>query len=201
MNTNNESKELALHYFKPLVDVARESFLILDHDLRVILANPTFYQNFQVTPEQTEKVLLYELGNGQWNIPALKSLLEEVLPEKKVVKDYEVKHTFQTIGEKTILLNARRIDASQLIILAMEDITVRKELEEKLAEFAKEQEIKIVQRTRELSEKVKELECVNKSMVGRELKMVELKKEIEDLKKRFKNGNGKNGNGNHNNGK
>jgi nitrogen-specific signal transduction histidine kinase len=185
MINNEESKEVALHYWQPLVDVARESFLILDSGLRVILANPTFYQNFQVTPEQTEKVLLYELGNGQWNIPALKSLLEEVLPEKKAVRDYEVKHIFQTIGEKTIVLNARRIDTSQLIILAMEDITARKELEEKLAQTAKDLAIKVEQRAKELAdERVKELEAANKSMIGRELKMVELKKEIEELKKR-----------------
>jgi len=193
MNHNSDSKEVALHYMQPLVDVARESFLILDSNLRVILGNPTFYQNFQVTSEQTENKLLYDLGNGQWNIPALKSLLEEVLPEKKVVKDYEVKHIFQTIGEKTILLNARRIDTSQLIILAMEDITVRKELEEKLAQTAKDLAIKVDQRAKELAdERVKELEAANKSMVGRELKMVELKKEIEDLKKRVKDVNGKN---------
>ena len=193
MNHNSDSKEVALYYMQPLVDVARESFLILDSNLRVILGNPTFYQNFQVTSEQTENKFLYDLGNGQWNIPALKSLLEEVLPEKKVVKDYEVKHIFQTIGEKTILLNARRIDTSQLIILAMEDITVRKELEEKLAQTAKDLAIKVDQRAKELAdERVKELEAANKSMVGRELKMVELKKEIEDLKKRVKDVNGKN---------
>jgi len=116
------------------------------------------------------------------------------------VKDYEVKHVFQTIGEKTILLNARQIDTVQLIILAMEDITDRKSLEEKLAGFAKKQEIKIIERTAQLAGRVKELEALNKTMVGRELKMVELKKEIEDLKKRVKNGNGKNGNGKNHNG-
>ena len=195
-----ESKKLALHYMKTLVEVARESFLILDADLRVISANEVFYKNFQVTPRQTENIFLYELGNGQWNIPELKKLLEEILPKKKVVKNYEVEHVFQTIGEKTILLNARQIDTVQLIILAMEDITDRKNLEEKLAGFAKEQEIKIIERTAQLADRVKELEALNKTMVGRELKMVELKKEIEDLKKRVKNGNGKNGNGKNHNG-
>lgn len=129
-----ESKELAVHYMKTLVEVARESFLILDRDLRVISANDVFYQSFQVTPAQTENKLLYELGNGQWNIPELKKLLEEILPEKKVVKDYEVTHFFETIGEKTIVLNARQIDTVQLIILAMEDISARKEFEKKIAE-------------------------------------------------------------------
>jgi len=58
----------------------------------------------------TEGKLLYELGNGQWNIPELRKLLEEILPSKKVVKDYKVEHVFQTIGEKTMLLNAKQID-------------------------------------------------------------------------------------------
>jgi len=178
---SKESQELALHYMKTLVEVARESFLILDSDLRVVSANPTFYQNFQVSPEQTEHVFLYELGNGQWNIPLLKSLLEEILPLKKVVKDYEVKHLFQTIGEKTILLNARQIDidTAHMIVLAMEDITARKVLEQRLAEYTTELELKVAQRTREIGDRVKELESLNKVMVGRELKMIGLKKELK----------------------
>ena len=181
---SKESQELALHYMKTLVEVARESFLILDSELRVVSANPTFYENFQVTPTQTENVLLYELGNGQWNIPILKSLLEEILPMKKVVKDYEVKHTFQKIGEKTILLNARQIDINKthMIVLAMEDITVRKELEQKLAEYTTGLELKVAERTGEIAEKVKDLESLNKVMVGRELKMIELKEELKNLR-------------------
>src|SRR3989338_3796276 len=104
-----ESKTLALHYMKTLVDVARESFLILDANLRVISANQIFYQNFRVTSTETEKKPLYGLGNGQWNIPELRRLLEEILPKKKVVRDYEVTHVFEAIGQKTILLNARQI--------------------------------------------------------------------------------------------
>lgn len=177
-----ESKELAMHYFETLVDVARESFLILDADLRVISANPVFYRNFKVLPKETEKMLLYKLGNGQWDIPELKKLLEEILPEKKVVRDYPVTHNFETIGKKTILLNARQIDAVQLIVLAMEDITEKKDLETKLAEHAGLLETQVAERTRELSNRVTELEALNKIMVGRELKMVELKKEISDLK-------------------
>ncbi len=179
-----ESKEIALHYFETLVDVARESFLILDSDLRVISANPTFYRNFQVSLKQTENKLFYKLGNGQWNVPKLKRLLEEILPEKKVVRDYEVSHVFEKIGKKTILLNARQIDTVQLIILAMEDITVRKNLEEKLVRVAKKLAVKVEERTKELTGRVKELESLNKNMVGRELKMVELKKEIERLNKK-----------------
>ena len=83
-----------------------------------------------------------------------------------------------------MLLNARQIDSVQLIILAVEDITIQENLEKKLAEYAKRLEAKIAERTTELSDRVKELEFLNKTMVGRELKMVELKKEIKSLKKK-----------------
>lgn len=197
-----DPKQLALHYMSVLLDIARESFLILDPDLRVVMANPIFFNTFQVTPKETEKKFVYELGNGQWNIPKLKNLLEAVLPMEKDVKNYEVEHDFQAIGERTMLLNARKLDEAQLIILAMEDITDRKALEHKLAAYTKGLEKEVALRTTELAERVQELESVNSSMVGRELKMVELKKEIDDLKKRLKNGkngNGKHGNGNHHN--
>ena len=190
MEDNGESKKLALHYMQTLVDVARESFLILDSNLQVISGNPTFYQNFQVEPTQTEGKLLYELGNGQWNIPELKKLLEDILPNKKVVKDYKVEHVFETIGERTMLLNAKQVDTVQLIILAIEDVTVRKALEDKLSQYTKRLEIKVAEQTVNLANRVEDLERTNKTMVGRELKMVELKKEIEELKKRVKNGNG-----------
>lgn len=182
--TTAESKEMALKLMKTLVEVARESFIILDSDLRVVLANPTFYQNFEVSEAATENVFLSELGNGQWDIPVLRSLLEEILPLKKVVKDFEVAHTFQKIGAKTILLNARQIDIddAHMIVLAMEDITVRKDLEQKLAEYTAGLEITVAKRTKEIAARIKELELLNRVMVGRELKMIELKHEIEQLK-------------------
>jgi len=175
------SRKLALHYMETLTEVARESFLILDAKLKVISVNPIFYQNFQVSPKETESKFIYELGNSQWNIPELKNLLEKILPEKKVVKNFEVKHVFETIGERTMLLNASQIDSAQLIILAIEDITERKQLEKKLADYTTGLEIKIAERTKELDRRIKELEILNNSMVGRELKMVGLKKEIKDL--------------------
>lgn len=207
-NKLSEPRELALHYMTTLVEVAREPFLIFDHNLRVISANDIFYKNFRVTSKQTENKFFYELGNGQWNIPELRRLLEKILPDQKVVKNYEVKHVFEKIGEKTMLLNARQIDSVQLIILAIEDVTDRKWLELEKANYTQVLEVKIAERTRELADRVKELESLNKTMIGRELKMVELKKEIENLKKLIKNGNSKNGkngkekngNGNHKNG-
>jgi hypothetical protein len=193
----DNQKEAALHYFKTLVDVARESFLILNSDLRVLSANPTFYENFQVTLMETEGKLFYDLGNGQWDIAQLRTLLEEILPEKKVVRNYEVEHIFEKIGQKTMQLNARQIDTVQLIILAIEDITDKKKLEKKLSEYTEGLEVKVTERTQELAGKITELEALNKTMVGRELKMIELKEEIKNLEKLVKNGNGnhKKGNG------
>lgn len=178
-----KSQNIALNYMAVIANIARESFIILDPDLRVITANPIFYKVFCVTPEQTENKLLYDLGNGQWDIPELKKILEEILPQKKIVQDYEVTHNFEKIGQKTMLLNARQIDTEQLIIIAIEDYTVKKILENKLALNAKELTAKVVEQTKNLNQRILELEAMNKSMVDRELKMVELKKEIEALKK------------------
>jgi len=169
-----------------IIDVARESFLILDNDLNVVNANPTFYKNFHVQPEQTENRSLYDLGDGQWNIPELRRLMSEILPERKIVKNYRVRHVFKTIGDRTILLNARQIDTSQLIILAMEDITDKVNLEEKLARYTKGLEGSVDEKSLELKFRVDQLKKLNKSMVGRELKMIELKKEIDKYKKQIK---------------
>lgn len=188
MTTNNtaettaESKTIALHYMQTLVDVARESFLILDAELRVISANPIFYETFQVKKKDTENAFIYELGNTQWDIPELRKLLEEILPKGKVVKNYQVTHSFETIGAKTMLLNAGQIDAVQLIILAIEDITERKQFEAKMLEHTKNCEAKVMKSTEELTARIAELESLNKTMIGRELKMIELKKENTDLR-------------------
>lgn len=91
-----------------IVDTVREPLLILDDDLRVRRGNRSFYQTFRVAPEDTEGRLVYELGNHQWAIPALRRLLEEVLPRNTVFNDFEVAHDFPAIGPKVMLLNARR---------------------------------------------------------------------------------------------
>jgi nitrogen-specific signal transduction histidine kinase len=184
---SGESRRLALFYMKALIDIARESFLILDSDLKVISANPIFYQTFRVPPEKTEHQFIYELGDGKWNIPGLKNLLEKVLPEEKAIENYEIEHAFKAIGERTILLSAKQIDPVGLIVLAMADITSRKEFEEKKNEYAKELECEVCERTKALSDQLKKLELLNRTMVGRELKMAELKKEMIDLKKQLKN--------------
>jgi chemotaxis protein methyltransferase CheR len=177
-----EEKDVAMHYLKTFSDTAREPFLILDPDLRIVGANESFYKNFKVTKEETEGKLIYDLGNGQWNIPELKKLLEEILPEKKVFNDFEVSHEFPEIGLRTMLLNARQLDHTKQILLAIEDITLKRAIDIKLANYTKDLEKGIASKTEELKARIDELESLNKTMVGRELKMVELKKEIVDLK-------------------
>lgn len=192
-------KEKALHYIDTLVEVAREPFLILDGKLKVIRANKSFYNIFRVAKENTEGLFVYNLGNKQWNIAKLRELLENILPKKKVFKDFEVEHNFPKIGKRTMFLNARQIDSVKLIILCFEDVTLKKEVERKALKYKQELESKVIERTKTLNEKVKDLEDLTQVMVGRELKMSELKKEIARIRKLKKlNGNNGNNGNNHN---
>ncbi len=111
--------------------------VVLDAGLKVISANKSFYRDFKVSHKETLGRLIYDLGNRQWDIPKLRKLLEDILPKKKVFNDYEIKHDFETIGPKTMLLNARRLDNVQMILLAIEDVTERKKAEvEKIKLFS-----------------------------------------------------------------
>ncbi|MEO7101300.1 MAG: response regulator [Luteolibacter sp.] len=124
-------------YAQDIVDTVREPLLMLDTHLRVRSANRAFYQAFQVSAEETENRLIYELGNGQWDIPALRILLEDVIPTSSVFNDFELEHTFPIIGRRVMLLNGRKLRAGshgELLVLAMEDVTARKRAEEALLE-------------------------------------------------------------------
>src|SRR6202045_3284693 len=125
------------NYALNIVDTVREPLLILDTSLRVRSANRAFYQFFHVSPEETVGRLIYELGNGQWDIPDLRRLLEDIVPKSSVFNDFELEHTFPVIGRRVMLLNARKLQAGQhgeLLVLAMEDVTARKRAEEALLE-------------------------------------------------------------------
>ncbi len=125
-------------YFKNIFNTIREAILVLDENMRVLSANRSFFTVFNVDSADTISSLLYDLGNGQWNIPHLRVLLEDVLPNNDTVDNYEIEHTFESIGRKTMLLNACKIrekkDGQPIILLAIEDITERKRLEELLSE-------------------------------------------------------------------
>lgn len=119
--------EAHAHLAEAIVATVREPLLVLDGDLRVISANTSFYNTFQVTPETTLGRLLYDLGNRQWDIPALHALLDEILVRNTAFNDFAVKHEFDTIGLRSLRLNARRIftepGLSELILLAIEEVT------------------------------------------------------------------------------
>src|SRR5579872_5645024 len=125
------------NYAQDIVDSVREPLLIIDTALRVRSTNRAFCQTFHVSPDETEGRLIYELGNGQWDIPDLRRLLEDIVPTSSVFNDFELEHTFPVIGRRAMLLNARKLQAGhhgELLVLAMEDVTPRKRAEEALLE-------------------------------------------------------------------
>jgi len=148
-------------YIRTVVDNLREPVLILDKDCKVIAANEAFYLLFQVKPVDTEGKLLYDLGNGQWNIPALRKLLENVLPKETFFKGFQVDHLFPFIGQKSIILNARRVYSKNatsgelfppIIVLAMEDITSIMAMANTVSNYTKNLEQAFIERTKRLEE-------------------------------------------------
>lgn len=122
------------------IDTVREPLLVLDAQLHVESGNRAFYRNFLVTPSETIGTLFYDLGNGQWNIPRLRELLDQILPQRTSIEDFLIEHDFASLGRRTVLLNARRIDDQQQqtkrILLAFEDITERMQTETARARLA-----------------------------------------------------------------
>jgi len=133
-----KSADEACEFAESVINTVREPLICLDQDLRVVTVSRSFYDFFLVKPEETVGQLIYDLGNKQWDIPGLRELLETILPEKTSFDDYEVEHDFVTIGHRIMLLNARRIEQlwgkARIILLAFEDITERRHLEELLEE-------------------------------------------------------------------
>ena len=116
-------------FAEALIENARESVLVLDEGLRVALANPVFYKSFRVSPEETKGRLIYELGNRQWDIPKLRELFHEITTHNTRIDGFEMRHKFQHLGLRHMILNARRIEpqgGSQMILLSIEDVTRKK---------------------------------------------------------------------------
>ncbi|MCC5660765.1 PAS domain-containing protein [Nostoc sp. XA010] len=127
-----ERLEQARNYAEAIVETVQVPLIVLDSDFRVNKANRSFYETFQVSPSQTAQSLIFELGNGQWNLPGLQQILEDILANDTTIENLEVEHRFEQIGQKTMLLNAWKIvqqGESQKILLAIEDISDRKQFE------------------------------------------------------------------------
>ncbi|MEH1947715.1 MAG: chemotaxis protein CheB [Nostoc sp.] len=124
--------EQARNYAEAIVETVQVPLIVLDSDFRVNKANHSFYETFQVSPSETAQSLIFELGNGQWNLPGLRSILEDILANDTSIHNWEVEHRFERIGEKTMLLNGWKIieqGEAQRILLTIEDISDRKQLE------------------------------------------------------------------------
>jgi two-component system CheB/CheR fusion protein len=159
-NTDTVTISQSQEYSASIINTVREPLIVLDKDLRVVAVGRSFYEFFKVEPEETMGHLIYDLGNKQWNIPKLRELLETILPQKTTFDNYEVEHNFATIGRRTMLLNARQIERGlgkeRIILLAIEDITERKEIESGLEKTRKELEVikKSADEAREFAESV-----------------------------------------------
>ena len=131
-----DAAKRGLDFAEAIVETVREPLVILNQNLQVMKANRTFYETFQAAREETEERLIYDLGNGQWNIPQLRELLENILPAHATFRDFEVTHEFEHIGRKVMLLNASEIfnpnAQARTILLAIEDVTDRRRAEEAL---------------------------------------------------------------------
>jgi PAS domain S-box-containing protein len=176
-NLRESEKETrrARDYAEATLRTAPVPLLILNADLRVDTTNEAFSNTFQVEPGKAKGKLIYDLGNRQWNIPELRKLLEDILPKNKVFNSYEVTHEFESIGRRTMLLNARRMENETgqplRIVLAIEDITARKEIERELQDsrqqitrHTKKLETQVLERTAQLATSVKSLQDLNYTM-------------------------------------
>src|SRR6476661_6348125 len=122
-----------------IVDTIREPLLVLDKDLRVVAASRSFFLTFKMNRQDVQGRPIYALGDGQWDIPQLRLLLERILPQHAVMDGYEVERDFSVIGRRTMVLNARTVFYEKhdqaLILLAIADITERRTAERSLAEL------------------------------------------------------------------
>ena len=128
-----------------IVDTVREPLIVLDQDLRVVAASRSFYLTFKVNADDTQGKLLYDLGDGQWDIPKLRLLLGKIVPEQGAMENYEVEHDFPSIGRRTMLLNARKVfyekGSHSTILLGIEDITEKRILENEKDDLIRQKQV------------------------------------------------------------
>jgi len=170
-----------------IVDTVREPVVVLNMELCVIAASRSFYSKFKVSPEETQGKLLFSLGDGQWDIPKLRMLLEKIIPQHGVMEDYEVQHEFPTIGQRTMLLNARQTvykeGASPTILLGIEDITVQRILEWEKDELLKQKDVLLVELQHRVANSLQIIASII-LMKARTVDSEETKRHLQDAHKR-----------------
>ena len=170
-----------------IVDTVHEPVVVLDEKLRVIVASRSFYAAFKVNPEETEGRLLYDLGDGQWDIPKLRVLLESVIPEKGVIEGYEVEHMFPDLGKRTMRLNARRIfsrdGANKTILLGIEDVTAQLKLASDKEELLRQKEMLLSELQHRVTNSLQIIASVL-AMKARSVPSDETRGHLEDARKR-----------------
>lgn len=161
----------AREYAECIINTVREPLVVLDGALKIVSASRSFYDIFKVKPEETIGQVIYDLGNRQWDIPALKELLEGILPKSTSFDNFEVEHDFPGLGKRTMLLNARQIARASgkqnIILLAIEDITESKRI------------------LHGLREDIRRLETLQRTAAHKEHAMLELKRKIDELERRI----------------
>jgi len=162
--------------FDSILGSVREPLVLLDSDLKVVKANQSFYRTFKVKPEGTEGMLIYDLGNRQWDIPKLRELLEDILPQNSAFNDFEVEHNFESVGRKIMHLNARRFyrksRQTRMILLSIEDVTEREYSKRHLEEL-------VEKRTAEISVARKEAENGRQIAEAALIEIEKLKDQLE----------------------
>jgi two-component sensor histidine kinase len=169
------------------VDTVREPFLVLDQDLRIIAGSRSFYTNFQTGQEETQGQMLYDLHDGEWNIAALRLLLDRIVPASEVMEDFEVEQEFPRIGRRTMLLNARKVfdqtHEAPMILLAFEDITERRTSERALKSLLEQKDILLAEMSHRVANSLQIIASIL-LMKARSVKSDETRQHLEDAHRR-----------------
>ena len=183
MNNIADGRALA----EAIVNTVRESLLVLDSHLRVVVASRSFYATFQTTPEKTNGRLIYDLGDGEWNNAGLRELLERIVPERGVMEDFEIEQDFPRIGQRSMLLNARKVfyegDANLTLLLTIEDITKRRAIERRLQTLSEQKDMLFEEMSHRVANSLQIIASIL-LMKARSVQSLETRNHLEDAHRR-----------------